>query len=71
MGLSTEETLAQGVECDRAGEHDGHERIGERVAADFFKTVEDLHRSDARIIENQRYAEFSEGPNEYDGAARK
>ena len=65
------EKLADRVEQRGAGEHHHHEGKRERVAGDFLDAVENLHRRDAREIEDQRHAQLGKGEDEDDGAAGK
>lgn len=44
---------------------------GKWIARDLLDAIENLHARDAREIENQRHAEFGEGEDEDDRAARK
>ena len=55
----------------RDDEHHGGERVGNRVSIKSLEPVENLHRCDPRVVENQRHAELGEGPDENDRSARE
>ena len=46
-------------------------QINDFFFGDFLDAVEDLHRRDAREIEDQRHAQLGKGEDEDDGAAGK
>ena len=66
--LATEQSFAQDVEADRSDQHDTDESVREGIASDVLDPVENLNGSDSRIVEHQRRAQFSEGPDEDYGA---
>src|SRR5438445_8564615 len=69
MVVVTEESLANRVEESGAREHNRDEGVRERVAADLFKAVVNLHRGDARIVKNKRHAQLGESPHKHDRAS--
>ena len=70
-GAAAARRLGRGALARRDHEHDGGERVGQGVAVEPLDAVEDLHRRDARHVEDERHAEVGEGPDEDQRAARE
>jgi len=67
--LPPKKGFAEGVEEHADAEHHEDESEGKGVSSDFLEGVIDLHRGATGEVENERSAEFGEGPDEDDGAA--
>ena len=67
----SESELARGVEQHGAREHHHHERERKRIPGDLLDSIKNLHRGDARDVEDERDAELGEREDEHDRAARE